>query len=108
MKKNKITKTYLEQKCKDIIKKYDIKEKINEEDSKFLYWLFKFHHHYDEKFNTKEVDYLFIDTNIYNTTSFYIKYKDVTCDDISFKRAVSDITKEELRKINIDAYGEQQ
>lgn len=86
----KITKGYLTEICRRIRGAYDLGERLNDYDE---HWIidnvFVFHKRWAEK--SKDMDYIYVDKNKYNSVSFWIHYKDGHNDDISFLKCISNM-----------------
>lgn len=86
----KTTKNYLMDICRNIRKSYVLGDRLNESDER---WLIDniFIHHDNWPKKSDNMDYIYVDRNIYNTVSFWIHYKDGHNDDISFINCIRNI-----------------
>ena len=79
----------LDNRCRYIRDITGINNKVSDEDKKWLIDnVFKFHHNWYNK--SLDMDYIYVGKNMYATVSYWIKYKDGTSDDISWKQSIKD------------------
>lgn len=92
-----MNRTELDNKCREIRDNTGINNKVTNDNQKWLIDnIFKYHH--DWKNKSLNMDYIYVGRNMYATISYWIKYKDGTSDDISWKQAIKDRFNKNIRK----------
>lgn len=94
-----MTKKETKEKCKLILNKYNINERVSEEDQVFLLSVFKNHNHWVDKQGVG-IAYITVEsTSFYNNRCFYLNRLDGTKTDISYVMSISSPSNlEDIRK----------